>query len=167
MTCGPCMKKRRQLLNALPRSVARPMIERFATADPIDVVAEARRWVGVPFMHQGRSRMGVDCLGLVIVVGHALDLVPKDFERRDYGRTPNRDELGQKIRDYCVPIAAPVPGAMLAMRWNQEAAHVAIFTGETLIHAYERVGRVVEHSFRGRWPRFVDSVWALPGVKYE
>jgi cell wall-associated NlpC family hydrolase len=134
---------------------------------PTLIIEEARTWLGVPFMHQGRSRRGVDCIGLVIVVAQALDLVPSSFERRDYGRIPNRDELGKKIREHCQPLAEPKPGCMFAMRWNKEAAHVAIYTGETLIHSYERMGRVVEHSFRGRWPRFVDSFWGLPGVSYE
>lgn len=141
--------------------------ERGAWVTPGEVIAEARLWIGIPFMHQGRSRRGVDCIGLIIAVGQRLELVPPDFERRDYGRQPSRDELGQKIRDYCRRLDAPLPGCMLAMRWNREAAHVAIFTGETLIHSYERVGRVIEHSFRGHWPRFVDSAWELPGVKCE
>jgi cell wall-associated NlpC family hydrolase len=134
---------------------------------PQAVSDEARSWVGIPFRHQGRSRSGVDCIGLVIVVAQSLGLVPADFERRDYGRMPNRDELGQKIREHCRPLEVAQPGCMFAMRWNKEAAHVAIYTGETLIHSYERIGRVVEHSFRGRWPRFVDSVWTLPGVSYN
>jgi hypothetical protein len=59
-----------------------------------------------------------------------------------------------------------VPGALVVIAWTKLAAHVAVFTGETLIHAYESVGRVVEHGYRGRWIRMTHSAWALPGVEY-
>lgn len=128
-----------------------------------EIVAAARGWVGVPFRHQGRDReAGVDCVGLVIVVAQELGLVPANFERNDYGRLPTRGELDAKIMQHCTPTEL-TPGCVCAIRWNKELAHVAIFTGDTLIHSYESVGKVVEHGFRGRWVRLVDSTWRLPG----
>ncbi|HOW94117.1 MAG TPA: NlpC/P60 family protein [Mycolicibacterium fallax] len=127
----------------------------------------ARSWVGVPFQHQGRTRRGTDCVGLVIVVARELGLIPKDFERRDYGRLPTRGELEAKLQQHLAPADRPIPGSIVAIRWNASIAHVAVCTGGTLIHAYEKVGRVVEHGFRGRWVRMVDSTWLVPGVTYE
>lgn len=167
-TCSRCRATRRKIIRAVaPAKVVDTLVERVAWVTPDEVIAEARSWVGVPFMHQGRSRQGVDCVGLAIVVGQKLQLIPPNFERRDYGRLPSRGELAQKIQQHCKPLSAPTPGCLLAMRWNTETAHVAICTGDNLIHSYERIGRVVEHGFRGPWLKFVDSVWALPGVKYE
>ena len=41
-------------------------------ADPSAIVAAARTWLGVPWRHQGRTRQGVDCAGLVVLVGRGL-----------------------------------------------------------------------------------------------
>ncbi len=53
------------------------------------IVAEARRWIGVRWRHQGRSRAGVDCIGLCLCVvegatGAAFD-VPATYARRPSG----------------------------------------------------------------------------------
>ena len=133
---------------------------------PERIVEEARKWVGVPYLHQGRSRAGIDCVGLPIVVGQSLGLLPVRFEIANYGRLPAA-ELLERLTRYCKQIARPVPGCLVAVAWTKTAAHVAVCTGETLIHSYESVGRVIEHGYRGRWIRMTHSAWAMPGVDYE
>lgn len=134
--------------------------------NPLDVINEARTWVGVPFRHQGRNRYGIDCVGLPIVVCQSLGLIGPRFEITNYGRLPS-GELVERLKSHCEPICAATPGCLLVIAWTKIAAHVAICTGETMIHAYESVGRVVEHGYRGRWVRMTHSVWALPGMRYE
>lgn len=133
---------------------------------PERVIAEARCYLGVPFRHQGRSRRGIDCVGLPIVVGQSLGLLDQQFDAATYGRLPS-GELVERVKAHCRPLTAATPGALLVIAWTKVAAHVAICTGPTIIHAYEAVGRVVEHSYRGRWIRMTHSAWALPGVAYE
>ena len=64
------MKARRYLINKTPKRIAAPLAKALlptvTTSD--EVVREARTWVGVPFRHQGRSRSGVDCGGIIVVV---------------------------------------------------------------------------------------------------
>ena len=132
---------------------------------PESVITEARSWVGVKFRHQGRTRNGVDCVGLPIVIFQSLGLIPPRFEITNYGRTPS-GELEGRIVSHCTPLDRAAPGALVVIAWTQAAAHVAICTGDTLIHAYESVGRVIEHGYRGRWIRLTHSVWGLPGVMY-
>lgn len=131
------------------------------------VVLTARSWVGVPFRHQGRSRDGVDCVGLPIVIGAALGVFPPSVLATDmtnYGRLPT-GEIIERLREYrCAQLEAPRPAALIVIAWQRLAAHIAVCTGPTMIHAYESVGRVVEHGYRGRWLRLTHSVWALPGV---
>ncbi len=130
------------------------------------LVAEARSWVGVPFLHQGRSRDGVDCVGLVVAVCRALGLVAPDFETGVYGRLPADDMLRRRIAEHCAPLPAARAGALIVIRWTREASHVGLCLGETMVHSYERMGRVIEHGYRGRWIRMTDSAWALPGLVY-
>jgi cell wall-associated NlpC family hydrolase len=133
---------------------------------PADVIAEARSYLGVPFRHQGRDHRGIDCVGVPIAVGRTLGLWPHDWDTATYGRLPT-GELIARVAEKCRRITAPVPGSLIVIAWTKLAAHTAICTGETMIHAYESVGCVVEHGYRGRWIRMTHSAWALPGVSYE
>ena len=136
------------------------------TVTPECVVTLARCWVGVPFRHQGRDYTGIDCVGLPLVVGQSLGIFDQRFDVANYGRLPS-GQLEQRLIEHCQPLNRAQPGALVVIAWSKLAAHVAICTGDTLIHAYESVGRVVEHGYRGRWGRLTHSVWALPGVEYE
>lgn len=133
---------------------------------PSEVIAEARKWVGVKFRHQGRNRGGIDCVGLPIVVACDLGLLPRKFEVQNYGRLPSA-ELIERLMVHCVRLPKAIPGSLVAIAWTKTAAHVALCTGDTLIHSYESVGEVIEHGYRGRWIRLTHSAWGLPGVTYE
>ena len=132
------------------------------------LVFQARQWVGVPFVHQGRTRIGCDCLGYIagclseLDSAAALELLPID-----YGREPQQlvsEILTKHSRQ--IPLQA---AALLLIQWPKSPfpSHAAIYTGASMIHAYEAVGCVVEHGYRAPWPARTVSVWALPDVTYE
>lgn len=134
---------------------------------PQQVIDEARAWVGVPFLHQGRSRQGVDCIGLIIVVAKDLGLVPAEFDSRNYGRAPGDGRLLVEIAERCAEVTVAEPATLVVIRWNRDPFHVAICTGPTLIHSNSTVGKVVEHGYRHPWPKLTVSIWRLPEVSYE
>ena len=51
-----------------------------------DVVKAARMFLGVRYMHQGRTGAGLDCIGLPVVVRQVLRLPALDSEP-GYSRT--------------------------------------------------------------------------------
>ena len=57
-----------------------------------------------------------------------------------------------------------LPGDLLLMRFAGEPQHLAVFTGETIIHAYQATGRVVEHSLDDKWRRRIVRVYRFVGV---
>lgn len=131
------------------------------------IVEEARRWIGRPFRHQGRSEYGVDCIGLVILVRHTLAPWPRAIRRApDYRRNPN-GQLLLELPEHLEPIVKPEPGCVAVITWPRQKhpSHVAILTPETIIHAYAAAGRVVETSYAGHWLRQTHSLWRLPGVE--
>ena len=135
-----------------------------------DIVSEARRWLGVPFQHQGRGKFGVDCVGLVICVRNALAPWPEALaENRAYRRHVGSPILHDKARFYGEQVSGPAPGVIALIRWpaNADPTHVGILTESTIIHSYERVGRVVECGFRDPWLKWTHSYYRLPGVAYE
>jgi len=133
-----------------------------------ELIVQARTWIGVPFVHQGRSRYGVDCIGFVMTLMREVGGLPQDFAySKNYARRPTF-ELFDFISQHFERSAATAPGLMVLIRWpnDQYASHLAILTGPTIIHCYERMRGVVEHSYRGSWRRDTHSLWKLPGIRY-
>lgn len=126
-----------------------------------DVVTEARKWLGTPWKHQGRSRHGIDCVGLIIKVAHGLGL--SDYDYTGYGRVPDGKELRHLVELHLEPARVDEMGAVLLMRFMREPQHLAIRT-EGLIHAYAHVGRVIETSLDVRWQRRIVGAYRFRGL---
>jgi cell wall-associated NlpC family hydrolase len=130
-----------------------------------DVVAEARRWLETPFMHQGRVLgVGVDCVGVPIMVAQARGL--SDFDIQAYGRQPN----GSQMRAFLdanmdrVPMTDSAVGDLLLMRIERDPQHLAILTDKGILHAHASVGRCVEHGIDDRWRRRIIAVYRFRGL---
>lgn len=137
--------------------------------DAAEFVVRARTWEGVPFHHQGRSRDGVDCVGLPIAVLAEAGALPAGFDPpTNYGRIAS-GELEEQLARWCTPADVPRLGTLVAIVWPraERPSHVAICAGAELIHAYRAAGRVVIHGYRGPWVRRTAGAWLLPGVRYE
>lgn len=133
------------------------------------IISNARSWLGTPFAHQGRARgRGVDCAGLVIVVGRELGLFAPDFDCTGYGREPHLGLLPSLMdahMDLLESRAAAEPGDVLLMTFLREPQHCGILTDTgTLIHAFAGVGRVVEHGIDLKWARRVVAAYRYRGV---
>jgi len=129
-----------------------------ATAD--EIIQTARSYIGVPFRHMGRSRNGIDCAGLVVCVCRDLEISVVDIPR--YGRQPLGGMLEQVVRQTFIETSSVEPGTLLVMRFASEPQHMAIYTGDTIIHSYERVGKCVEHRLDSVWHRRIVSTYRFP-----
>ena len=146
------------------------MIE-LATVTPADVAATARQYLGVRFQHQGRSRAGMDCAGLVVRV--ALDLGLPVMDWQGYGRLPRADRMRVMVSAQCVELAPHTPpssGHLAMMRFEAEPQHLAIVVdhpqGLGLIHALMHERKVAEHRLDARWLQRIVALYELPGVQY-
>lgn len=136
----------------------------------MDLVNEARKWLGTPFRHQGRrmgAQGGVDCLGLLIGAADGAGLRVRDvqgrhvpvstFDRRDYGHLPDGNALRSALANVMaeVPLEGVRAGDVLLMRFDGNPQHLAIVTdfegGMGIIHAYAPARKVVGHVFDERW----------------
>ena len=116
------------------------------------IVEAARKYLGVKFRHQGRSRAtGVDCAGLVICTLRDIGMTPADST--DYNMTPDPVQMLSVIVQNAVeiPVADMMPGDVLWMRFATEPQHVAIVTENGIIHSYSNRGKVVEHALNDVW----------------
>lgn len=138
------------------------------TAD--DIIATARSAIGTPFMHQGRMvGKGLDCVGLPLYVADQFGIVCTDvigYPRRPVGGMLEEAfdahvDSGILIR---VNVTEMLAGDFLMMSFSREPQHMAIYTGENIIHAYQPVGKVCEHRLDATWRARIVRVYRLAGV---
>lgn len=127
-----------------------------------DIVSEARKYLGVRFQHQGRTQHGIDCVGLVVVVGKTLGLLNAD--RVGYSRRPFNDELPKFMLEEFVSVDEALPGDILTFDFGPGVSHAGIVTPSGLIHAYASKRKVVEHRLDDDWRRKVWRAFRYPGV---
>lgn len=143
------------------------------------VCAEARSWIGTPWIHQGhRKGVGVDCGGLIGGVALALGLVERDFWTNTfapfagYARNPNGDSLARVLDAFMSRIDPDDagPGDVAAFRFRSDPRHVGFLVpygggGLALVHSTNGGERkVVEHRLDDRWRERIVLAYALPGV---
>lgn len=127
------------------------------------VVAAARSYLRVPYMHQGRTRHGLDCIGLVIRVAHDLGLSTYDID--GYARVPSGMRMARLISEQCkkINVADILPGDLLHLAYDTEPQHLVLVTDMGIIHADSQRG-VVEHVLDLSYRRRIRGAYALPGV---
>lgn len=135
------------------------------------VVAEARTWIGTPYVHQASCRgAGADCLGLIRGVWRAVigpePEVPPPYTP-DWGEGGGCELLLSAALGWLRPATAPAPGDVILFRMRDGAVakHLGIATalgaGAAFVHAYTGHG-VVESPLSGPWARRIVARFAFP-----
>lgn len=128
-----------------------------------DFVAEARSWVGVPFRHQGRSRAGVDCVGLLLVTCWALGLTT--YNAKGYGSTPDVEFMRSECERLMVRSTEPQIGDVLLVRITKALTHMMIRSEMGAIYSrHMKPGKVVETVLPASWERRIVAAYTVPGV---
>lgn len=111
------------------------------------ILPAARAVLETPFRHQGRDVRGLDCAGLIVHCADACGLTY--FDQNDYPRQPGNGRLEAALEmQPClvrIPVATAQAGDVLLIKFKGDPQHLAIHAGETMIHAWETVGKVCEH----------------------
>ena len=135
------------------------------TAD--DIVSAARACIDTPFMHQGRiPELALDCAGLIIAVAKAVGAEYVDVA--GYSRFPSGGILesclcSQPSLDI-ITGADKQAGDVLLIRFAGDPQHLAIFTGDTIIHSYASVGKVCEHVMDAAWEKRIVCAYRFKGL---
>lgn len=131
-----------------------------------EIIDFAKTFLGCKFHHQGRVRAGLDCAGLVILVGKEIGSPIEDTRR--YGRRPTQGVIvGQleKTLERIDPEEAE-PGDILVFWVTRRGfdQHLAIKTFYGMIHTYMDVGLVVETVYDGYWQDRIMTAFRYNGV---
>lgn len=122
----------------------------------------ARETLNTPFVHQGRiCGKGLDCVGVVQHIVSRANF--PHLDQTGYAKTPSRGELEKVLNNQpCLELTKQLTeGCVLLMRWKKEPMHVAYFTGDSIIHAYATVGRVVEHKLNTEWRTKIVKIYRI------
>lgn len=124
----------------------------------IRVVEEARKLIGVPFFHAGRTDRGLDCVGLLYLSAKNAGL--GEFDIPPYSVNIDTDVLISGIERYLMRLHDVDPtevGDVLLLRIMRAPIHLAMVStirGENpgyMIHAYQSMGKVVEIPYDITW----------------
>jgi len=143
------------------------------SAFQVRIVAEARGWIGTPYVHQGSTRgAGTDCLGLLRGVWRALygeEPAPVPAYTQDWAEPSGREELLAAAERWLQrkPVAEAAPGDLLLfrMREGRVAKHLGIAARigpeASFVHAYTGHG-VIESPLSIPWARRIAARFEFP-----
>ena len=136
----------------------------------------ARGYIGTRFRHRGRTRLGMDCVGLGVRAYADCGVQVPDFLL--YGREPHRDglvarmtlALGEPVHVGAAALSALRDGDVVVMRFAVQPHHVGIVgqrdygptAALTLIHADGEVGRVHEQRLTPDMAARITHVYRRP-----
>lgn len=131
-------------------------------------IDEARSYIGTKWRHRGRSKYGVDCIGLVVVCLQSVGYHVSD--RLNYSRTPFKDGLRDELQKHFgdpIPLSEAKEGDIALIRFDgmTEPSHVGIianyeFGGLSIIHSYSLVA-VTEHRLDKQWSDRIVEVYRI------
>ncbi|MCE0504361.1 peptidase [Roseivivax sp. GX 12232] len=138
------------------------------------IVAEARGWIGTPYLHQASVRgAGCDCLGLIRGLWrerHGAEPEEVPAYSRDWAEPRGEEALWQAALRHLTPVAPEAPwqpGQILLfrMRAGAVAKHLGLLSeagqAPRFIHAYSGHG-VVESALTAPWARRVVARFSFP-----
>lgn len=137
------------------------------------VVAEARAWIGTPYLHQASVKgAGADCLGLLRGIWrrvHGAEPEPVPTYTEDWAEPDHREELlyaaSRWLRTKPIPDAEPGDVLLFRMREGSVAKHLGVQseTGDAprFIHSYTHHG-VIESPLSLPWQRRIVARFQFP-----
>lgn len=138
-----------------------------------DIVAEARSWIGTPFLWQASVRgKGCDCKGLIAGIARHLGLPEAESiaaKIANYDRAFKPEQLIAGLEASMIRTHDPKPGDVVAIVIEPNRytlpRHLALLTSETrIVHCYGlgAIKRVIEVPL-GR-SRPIHSYWTWPSL---
>ena len=146
---------------------------------PEEFVEQCRRYIGVRFHRQGRSRHGMDCAGLPAVAAHDLGISDGAEKIQDYAPVP----FGQQLERYCklfmrqVPynrlqrLSGQIKPADILLFWVETEGvprHLGVYSGVNesnrpcMVHSYAQENRgVIEVPINDYWRMRIHSVYRI------
>ena len=113
---------------------------------PDDFIEELMSWIGCPFYLNGRSRNGVDCIGLVLKSARTCGLgIGERAEFVKYSQVSSYRMFLEDFKKHCIqyPIEEIAKGDIIHYRGSSGLNHIAVYIEDNkIIGAMDYVGKV-------------------------
>lgn len=123
----------------------------------------AERYVGIPFVERGRSREGLDCWGLALLVlaeQFRLQNLPDFLDR--YAGTRDKalpSVFAEGLRQW-QPVLAPAPGDIVVLKIGGKPWHVGVVIARNLMLTIDRgTASVIERLDSLRWSGRIEGYY--------
>ena len=133
----------------------------------IEYIVLVKSLVGCPYAHAGRSRDGIDCIGVAVVPLNEMGIYPDDainYTREAFDKTLAL-EVGKRFD--LVEASKRLPGDVLLFWCNRRTRlpqHAAVLVdNEEIVHAYLPLGRVVRGPI-GAWANRITHAFRIPST---
>lgn len=136
-----------------------------------NIIEASRAYLDVPWRHQGRTRHGIDCAGVVLLVGKEFGLLPPDLDVVGYSRRPNNFTFLTPFRENMDerPIGQARAGDVLIFADGPYPCHTGIQTEKYgvvhFLHAYAGLRKVIEQPLDDVWRGKLTHCFAYRGVE--
>lgn len=135
------------------------------------IVDKAREFLGAEYRHMGRDENGIDCIGLVMITGQQLGIVPHNIDLPPY----RRSDLHKLLSMFFSYVDEIEPSAALAGDGyilchddsvNRRARHLAIKTdiGILWVHWGRTLFKVVEAPMQPEQERKIVGAFRYRGI---
>ena len=133
------------------------------------IILHSREWMHTKFRHQGRSKSGVDCIGLFSEVAKEIGRsipIPSNYTHHPDQKflLDEMSRLFDKITKAEMQI-----GDLVLMRFMDDqqripCRHVAIVTNLGVLHSSAQFKKVTEHGLDEEWMRKIEHVFRMRRV---
>lgn len=121
------------------------------------IVEEARTYLGTKWRHQGRSRTGIDCVGLVVKIAHKFEVT--DFDMTNYGRQATSFNFLKVFQEHAdeISIKDVLDGDIIVFADGNNPCHAGLastrYDTRYFIHASAARRVVMEERYDEEWRR--------------
>ena len=132
----------------------------------LQIINTARIYLGTPFINQGRTEKGLDCAGLIIQVVKDLELIDLDYDFLRYGIGNPPERLLNEMDRYLIskPKKQKTISDILVFSLPVYPCHLAFYTGDSIIHSWNKIGKVCETRWDNFWTKRLTHCFGIPGV---
>lgn len=131
-------------------------------SEKIKFLEAARKYIGVKWVHQGRSSAGMDCLGLIVMAARDIGYKAKE-DFTTYGRRPDTNYMLSVLDGYFDRVDAEKasPGDILVFRIPPSLSpqHLGIKSDIGILHSTFTERKCVEHSLDKAWMRRIHAAF--------
>jgi cell wall-associated NlpC family hydrolase len=134
-----------------------------------EIVAAARSFLGIRFLHQGRDENGLDCVGFLVAIGKKIGY-PEIFDVEGYRRVPSADTIRETLRKNCdeIKVENAKPGDIFLMRMGGiKPRHTSVYLSDEgepqIIHAGMNGVRI--QPFSDFPPSWFVAAFRLKGIR--